>query len=93
MRYYGRRGKERKVTEAWKPDPNPPHRRMRPIIRFFAHAQVVTFNRLQVSLGEEPKSAALGVESVRTEGRGREAERRMKIKFNMRVREFCRVEV
>ena len=44
-------------------------------------------------LARKSKSAALGVESVRTEGRGREAERRMKIKFNMRVREFCRVEV
>jgi hypothetical protein len=44
-------------------------------------------------LGEELKSTALGVESVSAESLGQEAKSRMKIKFNMRVREFCRVEV
>ena len=36
---------------------------MRSIIQFFAHAQVVAFNHLQMTLGEEPKSTALGVEA------------------------------
>ena len=38
-------------------------------------------------------SPALGVESVLRKSLGREAMRCMEIKFNMRVREFCRVEV
>ena len=55
---------------------------MRSIIRFFAHAQVVAFICLQVSLGEEPKSTALGVESVLRKSLGREAMRCMEIESN-----------
>ena len=55
---------------------------MRSIIRFFAHAQVVAFNRLQMTLGEEPKSTALGVESVLRKSLGQEAMHSMEIESN-----------